>query len=169
MIIRTSKLIVQVLVVLLLFVGVTSAAAAPASDHQVVTGTASFSMPADQCPQLPAGVSVWGSGKSVAYINSHTLPDGSVQTITNNVIKGTATDSNGGSHKFEYQNYSTDTALPDGTHTISMSDTFVLNGPGPHYTVGFHWSWTYTVSFWPPESNLVQTSTRGDVFACDPL
>jgi len=169
MIRRTSKLIVHILFVLMLFVGVSSAAAAPANDHQVVSGTASFTMPADQCPALPAGVSVSGSGASVAYINSHTLADGSVQTITNNIIKGVATDSNGGSHNFEYQNYSVDTALPSGTHTISMSDTFVLNGPGPHYSVGFNWRWTYTGSFWPPESNLEQISTRGDVFACDPL
>ena len=169
MIQRTSKLLVHILLTLILFAGVSSAAAAPAADHEVVTGPASFTIPADQCSELPAGVSVTGSGESVAIINTRLLADGSTETRINNVIKGVATDSNGGTHRFEYQNFSTDTALVDGSHTISMVDTFVLNGPGPHYSVGFNWRWTYTESFWPPEDNLEQISTRGDIFACDPL
>jgi hypothetical protein len=165
----SRKLIVHVLLALMLFVAVSSVAAAPASDHQVVSGTANFTIPADQCPALPAGVSVTGSGQSVAIINTRTLADGSIQTRINNVIKGVATDSNGGSHSFEYQNYSVDTTLPSGLHTISMTDTFVLNGPGPQFHVGFNWRWTYTESYWPPQDNWEQISTRGDIFACDPL
>ena len=60
----SRKLIVHVLLALMLFVGVSSAAAAPAADHQVVTGTVSFTIPADQCPELPAGVSVSGYGRA---------------------------------------------------------------------------------------------------------
>jgi len=165
----SRKLMVHVLLVLMLFVGVSSAAAAPAADHQVVTGSASFTIPAGQCPELPAGVSVSGSGESVAIINTHTLADGSTETRITNVIKGIATDSNGGVHTFVYQNYSVDTALLSGTHSISMNDTFVLNGPGPHYSIGFNWRWTYTESYWPPQDNWEQISTRGDIFACDPL
>jgi hypothetical protein len=160
---------VHVLFALMVFAGISPAAAAPATDHQVVTGPVSFSIPADQCSELPAGVSVSGSGESIAVINTRTLEDGSTETRTNNVIKGVATDSNGGSHTFVYQNYSVDTALPNGTHRMSMSDTFVLNGPGPHFSIGFNWRWTYTESFWPPQDNWEQISTRGDVFACDPL
>jgi hypothetical protein len=169
MIRRTSKLMAHVLLALMLFAGVSSAAAAPAADHRVETGTASFTIPVDQCPALPAGVSVSGSGESIAIINTRTLADGSIETRTNTVIKGIATDSSGGVHRFEYQNYSVDTALPNSTHTISMTDTFVLNGPGPQFSVGFNWRWTYTGSFWPPEDDLEQISTRGDIFACDPL
>ena len=167
--IQRSKLLLHVMLVMMLFVGVSSAAAAPANDHQVVTGPATFTIAADQCSELPAGVSISGSGQSVAIINTRTLTDGSTETRINNVIKGTATDSNGGSHAFEYQNFSTDTTLVSGLHKISMTDTFVLNGPGPHFTVGFNWRWTYTGSFWPPEDDLEQISTRGDIFACDPL
>ena len=51
----SRKLIVHVLLVLVLSVGVSSAAAAPANDDQVDTGPASFTIRADQCPRLPAG------------------------------------------------------------------------------------------------------------------
>lgn len=169
MIHRIYKLLAHALLVLMLFAGVSSAAAAPGTDHQVVSSSVNFTIPADQCPELPAGVSISGSGVSTSIINTRTLADGSIETRINNLIKGTATDSNGGTHTFVYQNYSVDTALPDGTHAISMNDTFVLTGPGPHFSIGFNWRWTYTESYWPPEANLEQISTRGDIFACDPL
>ncbi|HEY3310590.1 MAG TPA: hypothetical protein VGK00_03015 [Anaerolineales bacterium] len=169
MIKKNSKLLAHLLLAVMLFVGASAASAAPASDHQVVTGTASFSLPAGQCPALPAGVSVSGAGESVAVINTQTRADGSIETRINNVIKGVATDSNGGRHLFEYQNFSTDVRLTSGTHTISMTDTFVLNGPGPQFSVGFNWRWTYTEFYWPPQDNWTKISTRGDVFACDPL
>jgi hypothetical protein len=137
----------------------------------------SFTIAANQCPKLPAGIAIVdASGESVTMSNTHTLPDGSTVVNSNNVIKGTATDSNGDVHKFMYQNFSTDTALASGTHQISMTDTFVLSGPGPNYSVGFYWRWTYNPtldppeSFWPPAHNL-QTirGNEDDVYACDPL
>lgn len=168
----SRRLIIHVLLVLMLFVGVSPVAAAPAAGHDVVTGSASFTIPADQCSKLPAGVSVSGSGESVAIINTSTLGDGSTQTRINNVIKGVATDSNGGVHKFVYENSSTETVLSSGLHTFSMTDTFVLSGPGPNYSVGFYWRWTYTPpeSFWPPVHDWEQIrGNPDDVFACDPL
>ncbi|MEO7838369.1 MAG: hypothetical protein ABIU06_03385 [Anaerolineales bacterium] len=165
------RLIVHVLLVLVLFSGVSSAAAAPAADHEVVTGTASFTIPADQCPLLPAGVSVSGSGESVAIINTRTLADGSTVIRINNLIKGDAIDSNGDAHKFVYHNSSTQTILPSGFTTISMNDSFVLTGPGPHYSVTFNWRWTFTQpNLWPPVDNWEQLNGDPDViFACDPL
>jgi hypothetical protein len=168
----SRRLIVHILLALMLFVGVSSAAAAPAADHQVVTGTASFTIPADQCSKLPAGVSVSGSGQSVAIINTRTRADGSTEISINNVIKGVAIDSNEGKHKFVYENSSTETILSSGLHTFSMTDTFTLSGPGPNYSVGFYWRWTYTPpeSLWPPVHNWEQL--RGDpvdIFGCDPL
>jgi hypothetical protein len=160
---------VHALLAVMMFTVVSSATAAPVTNHQVVSGTANFTIPADQCPALPAGVSVSGTGQSVAIINIHTLADGSVETRINNLIKGVATDSNGGTHTFEYQNFSTDVTLSGDGHKISMTDTFVLNGPGPHFSVGFNWRWTYTESYWPPQDNWQQISTNGDIFACDPL
>lgn len=165
------RLILHILPALMLFAGVSPVAAAPAADHQVDTSTVGFTIPADQCSELPAGVSVEGSGESVAIINTRNLADGSMVVRINNLIKGDATDSNGGVHKFVYHNSSTQTILPSGFTTISMNDSFVLSGPGPHYSVTFNWRWTFTQpNLWPPVDNWEQLN--GDpalIFACDPL
>ena len=168
----SRKLLMHVLLVLMLFVGVSSAAAAPASDHQVISETINFTIPADQCPLLPAGVSVDGTGERMMIINTHTKADGTTEVRTNDLIKGTATDSNGGVHKFVYHNSSTETILPGGVHEISMNDVFALSGPGPHYSVTFNWRWTFTDPdlFWPPADNLEVLHGDPDIiFACDPL
>jgi hypothetical protein len=169
----SRKLTIHVLFALLLFVGVSPAAAAPAAGHEVVTSTASFFIPADQCPLLPAGVGVEGSGESVAVTNTRTLADGSMVIRINNLIKGDAIDSNGDAHKFVYHNSSTETILPSGLHIISMNDIFTLSGPGPHYSVGFNWRWTFTPpeAFFPPPAHDFEP-LHGDldtVLACDPL
>jgi len=170
----TRRLIVHVLPVLMLFLGVSPAAAAPAAGHGVETGSASFIIPADKCPLLPDGVSVEGWGESVAIVNTRTLADGSMVVRINNLIKGDAIDSNGDAHKFVYHNSSTQTIQPSGFTTISMNDSFVLTGPGPHYSVTFNWRWTFTQpaadNLWPPVDNWEQL--HGDsaiIFACDPL
>jgi hypothetical protein len=163
---------VHVLLALMLFVGVSSAAAAPAADHQVISETVSFTIPADQCPELPAGVSVSGSGERLMIINTRTMADGNTEIRVNDLIKGVATDSNGGAHKFVYHNSSTETILPSGLHTISMNDVFALSGPGPQYSVTFNWRWTFTPPepFWPPAHDLEILNGDPDlIFACDPL
>lgn len=166
----SRKLMVHVLLVLMLFAGV-SPAAADSGGHDVETSTVIFDIPADQCPLLPAGVSVKGSGESVNIINTRTLADGSTVVRINNLITGDAIDSNGGAHKFVYHNSSTQTIQPDGFTTISMNDSFVLSGPGPQYSVTFNWRWTFTQpNFWPPSDNW--EILNGDpelIFACDPL
>lgn len=166
------RLRVHVLLALILFVGVSPVAAASPTVHEVVTGPVGFFIPADQCPLLPAGVSVEGSGESVAIINTRTLKDGNTVVRINNLIKGTATDSNGGVHKFLYHNSSTQTIQPDGFTAISMNDSFVLSGPGPHYSVGFNWRWTFTGPdlVFPPVDNFVNLHGEVDlVVKCDPL
>jgi hypothetical protein len=169
----SRRLIVHVLLVLMLFVGVSSAAAAPAADHQVVTGSVSFTIPADQCPELPAGVSVSGSGERMMIINTQTKADGTTEIRVNDLIKGVATDSNGDAHKFVYHNSSTETIPPSGDHAISMNDIFVLSGPGPHYSVSFNWRWTYNPDvepFFPPARNFEQLHGDLDtILRCDPL
>jgi hypothetical protein len=167
----SHKLLIHVLLALMLFVGVSPAAAASGNEHQVFTGPASFTIPADQCPELPAGVSVEGSGESVAIVNARTLADGTMVVSINNLIKGDAIDSNGGAHKFVYHNSSTQTILPSGFTTISMNDSFVLTGPGPHYSVNFNWRWTFTQpNLWRPVDNWEQLAGDPDlIFACDPL
>ena len=172
MIHKKFKLIVHGLLALLLFAGVSSAAAAPASGPEVITETVSFTIPADQCPLLPAGVSVEGTGERLMIINTHTKADGTTEIRVNDLIKGTATDSDSGVHQFVYHNSSTETILSDGLHTISMNDVFTLSGPGPNYSVTFYWRWTFTPpeSFWPPAHDLEVLHGDPDlIFACDPL
>jgi hypothetical protein len=168
----SRKLIIHVLLVLMLFVGVSSAAAAPAADHQVISETVNFSIPADQCPKLPAGVSVSGSGERLTIINTHTKADGTIEIRTNDLAKGVATDSNGGVHKFVYHNSSTLTIPTSGDYSISMNDSFELTGPGPHYSVSFNWRWTFTSLelLWPPVDNWERIhGNPDDIFLCDPL
>ena len=174
MIHRTSKLVVHVLLALMLFAGVSSAAAAPAADHQVVSETVSFAIPADQCPELPAGVSISGTGERLMIINTRMMADGTTEILVNDLIKGVATDSNAGVHKFVYHNSSTEIIPAGGDHTVSMNDAFVLSGPGPQFSVTFNWRWTYNPDLdegiWPPARNLEML--HGDpnlIFACDPL
>jgi hypothetical protein len=169
----SRTLTIHVLLALMLFVGVSPAAAAPAAGHQVVTGPADFIIPANQCPKLPAGVSVTGTGERTTVINTRTQADGTIEIRTNDLAKGVATDSNGGVHKFVYHNSSTETILPSGLHTISMNDIFVLSGPGPHYSVGFNWRWTFTPPepFFPPPAHDFEP-LHGDletILKCDPL
>ena len=77
----------------------------------------SFIIPADQCPLLPAGVSVSKArARALTIINTRTLADGSTVIRINNLIKGDAIDSNGGVHKFVYHNSSTQTILPSGIY-----------------------------------------------------
>ena len=168
----SRKLIVHVLLVLMLFVGVSSAAAAPSADHQVINESVSFTIPADKCPLLPAGLSVSGTGERHEVINTKTKADGSTEIRTNDLIKGTATDSNGGVHKFVYHNSSTLTVPTSGDYSISMNDSFELTGPGPHYSVTFNWRWTFASLdlLWPPVDNWEQIHGNPDlIFACDPL
>jgi hypothetical protein len=166
------RLSVHLVLVLILFAGVSPVSAAPATDHQVITGPASFFIAADQCPLLPAGVWVEGWGESVSIVNTRMLKDGSTVVRINNVIKGDAIDSNGDAHKFVYHNASTQTIQPDGFTTISMNDSFVLTGPGPHYSVTFNWRWTFNQpDLWPPVEDNLEV-LHGDpalIFACDPL
>jgi hypothetical protein len=160
------------MLIVILFAGASPAAAAPNTDHQVINEDISFSIPADQCPELPAGLSVSGTGERRMVINTQTKADGTVEVVTNDLIAGVATDSNGGTHKFVYHNSSIDTTLTSGLHTISMNDSFVLSGPGPNYSVTFNWRWTYTPpeEFWPPAHNLEMLNGDPDlIYACDPL
>jgi hypothetical protein len=168
----SRTLTIHVLLALMLFVAISPAAAAPAADHQVVNETVSFSIPAGQCPKLPAGLSVDGTGERHMVVNTHTKADGNTEVRTNDLVTGVATDSNGGVHKFVYHNSSTLTIPPSGDYSISMNDSFELTGPGPHYSVGFNWRWTFAGPdlVFPPVDNFV--NLHGDVdlvLACDPI
>ena len=166
------RLTFHVLLVLVLFVGVSPAAAASGNEHQVINETIQpFTIAADQCPLLPAGLSVTGSGDRHMVVNINPKADGTTEVRINDLITGVATDSDGGVHKFVYHNSSTQTVQPSGFTMISMNDSFELTGPGPHYSVSFNWRWTFTQpNLWPPVDNWEQLHGDAElIFACDPL
>jgi hypothetical protein len=170
------KLVVALLMMLMLFAASTSASAAPSATttHETVRGeTVTWSLPADQCPSLPAGVSVDGTGQRIAVTKTKVNADGSTQIVINDLVTGAAVGSNGATYHFVYHNHSTQNVpSAGGPIQISMTDSFVLNGDGGagHMSVGFNWRWTFTPpALWPPHDNWQQISTRGDPFLCDPI
>jgi hypothetical protein len=172
------KLVVPLLLILMLFAASASASAAPlaTNTHETVRQTVGWTLPADQCPTLPAGLSVSGTGERLEEINTQVNAGGGSRIIINDLVKGSAVDSNGGVYHFVYHNHSIEIVPPSGSglpNQVSMADSFVLNGDGSagHMSIGFNWRWTYTPpeAIWPPVHNWQQVSTRGDPLLCDPI
>jgi hypothetical protein len=169
------KLGILLLLGLLLLVGVPTAAAAPSATitHTTVRESVSWTLPAGQCPNLPAGISVSGTGERFMVIITSVSVDGSTRIIINDVVRGTAWDSTG-TYSFKYSNHSIeDVPAGAGAHQIKMTDSFVLNGNGStkHMNVGFNWSWSYTppAAPFPPVDNWRRISEHGDPLLCDPI
>jgi hypothetical protein len=152
--------------------------------RQEVHTTASFIIAAGQCPNLPAGVSVTGSGSRVTVTDTTVNADTSSQQIINDVAKGTATGSNGQAYTFYYANTSIWDATVSGPVKVKMYDLFLLQTDAPAasgYALrnGFAWRWSYTppagaFDVWPP-ANFQPSATIGEPLnadasaRCDPL
>ena len=171
---RSSKFFSLTPFVATLLVGTSAALAGPhLKSHDVVNEIVSWTLPAGQCPAAPSGLS--GSGERHKVTNTIVNADGSTTTITNDVVRGTASDATG-TYRFVYENHSIDQVPALGhVHQISMEDNFILNGNGivGHMAVGFNWTWSYTAPNSPfgviPLANLVERSTRGLPLLCDPI
>jgi hypothetical protein len=139
-----------------------------------VRETVNWTIPANQCPSLPAGLVVSGTGQRHAVSNTKINPDGSSQTVINDVVRGTAVDSNGGTYNFIYSNHSIqDTPAAGIPIKFEMNDSFVLNGRGAagHLSVGFLLRWSVSDPNnqpWPPQNPEI-VNLRGEAFLCDPI
>ena len=73
---------------------VTSVSAAPNAPFttQIVRATVNWSIPADQCSQLPAGLALNGTGKRYQVLSTKTKSNGDAVTMSNDFVQGTATD-----------------------------------------------------------------------------
>jgi hypothetical protein len=167
------NLLFSLLIALLFLVSVSSVSAAPSS-ASVVRETVSWTIPAGQCPHLPAGVSVSGTGQRFAVTKVKVKADGSTQTTIDDLVVGNAWDSTGKRYGFLYANHSVETVPPGGSpHHIFMIDKFVLQArhSAPQLDVAFVWSWTYTPPdpLFPPVDNWKQFLTKGDPLLCDPI
>jgi hypothetical protein len=171
------KLMVPLVLLLLLLVAAPAASAAPqvTTTHETVGGTVTWTLPAGQCADLPAGVWVSGTGERQQEVITKTRADGSSEVLINDLVKGTAIDSSNNTYTFLYHNHSTEDRPPSGSGLairVRMNDTFDLNGHGgTRLHVAFTWRWTYTppAAQWPPVYNVQQLSTQGDPLTCDPI
>jgi hypothetical protein len=137
-----------------------------------------WKIPANQCPRLPAGVSVTGSGHRVQHVVTNKRPNGTTRITVIDTVKGHAKDSRGHHYTFFYHNESVENvpAAQDQPIAVHMVDVFVLQGRNHHhkhrgFTVFFNWTWSYTppAEIWPPADNLHKIATYGDPYLCDPI
>lgn len=93
-----------VLAILLLAVPAAALAGPPSNSTQIVDGQVDWTLSPGQCADVPGGLA--GSGQRHQVIVTKTNADGSVVTTSNDVL------------------------ATDGTHSIAMTDTFVVSGRG---------------------------------------
>jgi hypothetical protein len=155
-----------------------------ATQRQTVRETVTWTLPANQCPNIPDKLSVAGAGQRVMHTRTRTGDKGTKQVRIEDTVKGPAIDSAGREYRFFYYNLSTQ-VIPasGGPIKVHMIDVFRLrrtdhsNHHGSHrdgfkgLRVDFDWTWTFTPphELWPPQNNLKKSSTHGDPFLCDPI
>jgi hypothetical protein len=122
------------------------------------------------CPNLPAGLTVSGTGDDFLVVNSRVDSQGVTHMERNDLVIGTATDSNGASYKFNYHNHSNITIPPGGfPWSFTTADHFNLigNGQANQLQVTFVARVTFSSPTDPPDIEFV--NERGDPFFCDPI
>jgi hypothetical protein len=150
---------------------------ASSTDHlqkSTVKETVTWTIPANQCPSLPAGVSVSGIGQRQQLMLTNMRPNGTSQVTINDTVRGDAVDSAGNSYRFFYHNVSHQNvpAMDGQPIRVHMIDVFVLHGQGvTGFRVSFNWTWTYTppAGIFPPVDNFHMIATNGEPFLCDPI
>ena len=148
----------------------------------------SWEMTPERCGRLNA--TTRGTGKMRENVTIRRYIDGTIDVVVSDVVSGKASDANGVSYHWAYQNFqhATIPAAPNNDRVyIQMTDLFTLNDGGKHgsapFTIGLTWRWDYTnagdmppfTGQWPPERNLVKLATVGDFTViptgldCDPV
>jgi hypothetical protein len=139
----------------------------PASAAPQVRVPISFTLTG--CPDLP-GLTVQGSGEDFLVINVRVDQNGVTHVEQNDLVTGTATDSDGGTYLFNYHNHSSVDIPADGfPFQVTTTDHFNLNGQGRanQMHVGFVANATFPSPSDPPIIEFV--NVRGDPFLCDPI
>jgi hypothetical protein len=86
---------------------------------------------AGQCPSLPEGTVIEGSGELRGIVNTH-ASSGITRQITTEVATGTATDQAGNTYVWVYANQRSETNTPPSLAWYgTMIDHFSLAGSGP--------------------------------------
>lgn len=174
--VKRVVLAIAFLAVMMLLASTQTASAAGDSQDstQIIREPVNWTIPADQCANLPTGVSLTGTGARYLVITTQTKPDGGKLVVYNDFVQGTAEDSNHNFYQWIYSNQ--DRHVTKGTNTrihVNMTDLFELSGSGPinNFVVAFHWKWTYTPpeQEFPPVHHFSQLYTLGDPDTCDPI
>ena len=151
-------------------VGAVSLAAASRSDTvDTVRVRAPLSFTLASCPTL-GGLIVYGEGEDVLLMNIRVAADGTTSIERNDLVTGTATDSAGGSYKFNYHNHSNITVPPGGfPWSFTTTDHFNLigNGKADQLQVHFVARVTFTSPTDPPTAQFI--NERGNPFFCDAI
>jgi len=126
----------------------------------------SFILTPTRCPNLQ--VTVEGSGDSFIVTNERIDKNGIHHIIMNNLVTGSATDSDGANYGFNYHNHASFEIPPSGfPFQVALTDHFNLNGQGKanHLHVGFVARLTFTGPSDPPIVEVV--NERGNPMGCD--
>ncbi len=143
--------------------------AAPAIFAQPTQVRAPITFTLSGCTSLPAGVTVSGSGDGFLVINSRTDQNGNTVIERNDLVVGTASDSNGAAYGFNYHNHSTITVPPGGfPFSFTTTDHFNLVGNGQANQLQVHF--VARVTFTSPTTFTFElVNVRGNPFSCDAI
>jgi hypothetical protein len=131
---KRNRFTVVIAIITTIVLGLGSAASAHDDDGWQVTVNrfpVSYTVTAARCNYLDPGISATGSGEMVSITKERTNRAGVVQWQNSSSARGTATDNQGNSYRFKYDNDVRETST-DGVHfTGIMKDAFSQNGRGP--------------------------------------
>lgn len=186
---KATRLAVPVLLAVMVLAPVAPALAAPAApviNHDVTEDMVFWTLPAGQCPNLPADQTVIGFGDRVITTDITTYDDGSRSLSLEITVTGEAMGTDGTEYTFYSIDHLTGYNPGDGTPAqFRMHDLFLLQSPAAAaqntYVLrsAFDWRWTLSANdaaldWWPPAD--LQTSTNygepvdGELESvCDPL
>jgi hypothetical protein len=123
------------------------------------------------CTQLPPGLTVSGSGEGFLVLTTRVDHDGNTVMEQNDLVTGTATDSNGVTYGFNYHNHSTITVPPAGLpFSFTTTDHFNLVGKGQANELQVHFVANVTIySLNPLIATFNPVNVHGNPFTCDPI
>jgi hypothetical protein len=147
-----------------LAIGVGSGGAAT----DVISEPVSFALPAGQCADLPAGVSVTGSGTAIVRAHSSVDAQGRSHEHFATTITGTATDNLGGTYRFNYHQSIRLSPAADFPFVFHITDHFNLVGNGAANEVHTFFNITVLVTG-PDNEEVLSAHVHGDPETCDPL
>jgi hypothetical protein len=121
------------------------------------------------CTSLPAGLTVNGSGEGFLVINSRVDQNGFTHIERNDLVTGTATDSNGATYVFNYHNHASFDIPPAGfPFSATTTDHFNLVGNGQVNQLEVHF--VATVNFTSPTTVIFNfINVHGNPMTCDPI